>query len=110
MKRRRVFDDGATIVEEVKIEKSEGTKQDKPQRAKRNKSIKVVDVMDTFWGYLIPRINKTKQDEGGECILCGKQTSTSHRKICFECMQEHGENLYTKAREAVENNVDKFFL
>lgn len=72
--------------------------------AKNTTEIKVTDVLDTLAGFTIPRFNLYSESEGkGECILCGKETTYKKRKVCVTCLEEHGEELYAKARNAIEN-------
>lgn len=102
-KRRKIFDDGATVVEEV-VQKSKKPELkvdlDEPKNTVKKK-IKVEDIIETFAGYLPTQANFMPKD-GGECLLCGKETSSSMRKICFNCLQREGEKLFKKAKKSIE--------
>lgn len=66
--------------------------------------IQTLDVLDAMVSYVPPRFSLLKQGEGaGQCVLCGKQTTYYKRKICLDCMEKYGEDLYDKAKEAIEN-------
>lgn len=69
--------------------------------ASTSKKIAVADVFDAFAGYLPPRIN-FMGDEPGQCAICGKATVSDMRKICFDCLQENGKNIYEKAKKAIK--------
>lgn len=102
-KRRKIFDDGATIVEEIvqKPKKPElKVDLDEPRNTVK-KTINVEDIIETFAGYLPTQANFMPRD-GGECLLCGKETSSSMRKICFDCLQSKGQELYRKAKKSIE--------
>lgn len=112
-KRRKIFDDGAATIEEVTVKKNK-----KPElavndgsfmnsRSSLKKTIKVEDIIDTFAGYLPSQANFMPKD-GGECLICGKETTSSMRKICFDCLQRHGDELYNKAKNAIENGNKEF--
>lgn len=112
-KRRKIFDDGAATVEEVTVKKNK-----KPElmvndgspmnsRSPLKKTIKVEDIIDTFAGYLPSQANFMPKD-GGECLICGKETTSSMRKICFDCLQSKGHDLYTKAKKSVEIGDKEF--
>lgn len=68
------------------------------------KAITVGDMLDTLAGYVIPTINlSTGTNEKGECMLCGRETAYSNRKLCIHCMQTYGREYYNKAKQAIEN-------
>lgn len=106
-KRRKIFDDGSTVVEEVSVRNKKkpelNVNVDKPinNRSTEKKTIQVVDVLDTFAGYLPTQANFMPRD-GGECLLCGKETTSSMRKICFDCLQKKGQEIFKKAKKSVE--------
>ncbi len=110
-KRRKIFDDDATVVEEVTVNPKKKPEMNVNSSINRrnvtNKVIKVEDVLDTFAGYLPTQANFMPKD-GGECLICGKETSSSMRKICFDCIQNKGEMLYKDAKKAIENGDKEF--
>lgn len=112
-KRRKIFDDGATVVEEVTVKnkKKPGltVNDGSPINSKNNvkKVIKVEDVIDTFAGYLPSHANFMPKD-GGECLICGKETTSSMRKICFDCLQSKGKEIYQKAKKSIEMGDKEF--
>ncbi len=112
-KRRKIFDDGATVVEEViskpKKKPELNVNVDTPMNSRKivNKVFNVQDILDTFAGYLPSQANFMPKD-GGECLICGKETSSSMRKICFECLQNKGEMIYKNAKRAIEDGDKEF--
>lgn len=109
-RRKKIFDDGATVVEEVITNKKKKFDMDDTPVKIRNtgtKTIQVTDVLDTFAGYLPTKANFMPKD-GGECLICGKETSSSMRKICFDCLQRNGEELYNKAQKSIEIGDKEF--
>ncbi len=112
-KRRKIFDDGATVVEEViskpkkKPELSIDVNKSINNRNIGKKTVTVEDVIDTLAGYLPTQVNFMPKD-GGECLICGKETSSSMRKICFTCLQNKGEILYKNTKKAIENGNKEF--
>lgn len=109
-KRRKIFEGDGTTVEEV-ISTKPRKKPDLSVNAvaARNdtKDIHVDDVLDSFAGYLPASANFMPKDSG-KCVICGKDTSSSMRKLCFDCLQNHAEELYEKALKAIDNG-DKVF-
>ena len=112
-KRRKIYDEDATLVEEVTTNKKKNNlKIDlddniEDQNNSEKKTILVNDVLSAFAGYLPPRANFMDSNPG-ECKICGKDTSSSMRTICFECMIKYGKELYDEAKNAIERNSMSF--
>lgn len=110
-KRRKIFDEGGTTVEEVTVsrnkKKPELMVNDGSPKITVKKTIKVEDIIDTFAGYLPAQANFMPKD-GGECLLCGKETTSSMRKICFDCLKNKGKELYQKAKKSSEMGNKEF--
>lgn len=111
-KRRKVFDDGSTMVESVETKKKNNLKIDlddkvEVQNDNGKKTLFVKDVLSAFAGYLPPRAN-FGDDKPNECQICSKETSSSLRTICFDCMVKHGKKLYEEAKKAIEMNQSNF--
>lgn len=113
-KKRRIYnDDGTMVVESVEVNKKKknldiDTSNNDIRNTMEKKTISVLDVFDSFAGYLPPQANFMPSDNGTNCILCGKQTSSSMRKICFDCMKTKGKELYKKSKKAIENGNKEF--
>lgn len=111
-KRRKIYDNDAVKVDEVTVNKKKNLKidlDDKPvaKSSSVKKTLLVKDVLSAFAGYLPPRANF--MDSGnGECKICGKETSSAMRTICFDCMCEHGKKIYDVAKDAIEKHMDSF--
>lgn len=108
--RKRLFAEGAAaedsmlIVEKKPSEKKkfDGGTEDKEGQ---EKSVRVEDIFDAFAGYLPGQVNFMPRDKG-KCVICGKETMSSMRKICIGCLSNNGRKLYKKAKEAI-NSGDK---
>lgn len=111
-KRRKVFDDGSTVVESVETKKKNSLKIDLDDNVevKSNsgkKTLLVKDIISAFAGYLPPRAN-FGDDKPNECQICGKETSSSIRTICFDCMVKNGKKLYDEAIKSINKQNDSF--
>lgn len=109
-KRRKVYDDGSTMVESVETKKKNNLKidlEDEGKSQNNKKTLFVKDILSAFAGYLPPRAN-FGDNKPNECQICGKETSSSLRTICFDCMVKHGKKLYEEAKKAIEVNQDSF--
>lgn len=109
-KRRKIFDSDGTTVEEVvsvKPKKKPGLEVNTNVDSNEKKNIKVEDVIDSFAGYLPSTVNFMPKDDG-ECLICGQKTTSSMRKICFDCIKKYGEELYAKSKHAAKNHEDDF--
>lgn len=109
-KRRKVYDDGSTVVESVETKKKNNLKidlEDEGKSQSNKKTLFVKDIFSAFAGYLPPRAN-FGDDKPGECQICGKETSSSLRTICFDCMVKHGKSLYDKSKKAIGMNQGNF--
>lgn len=112
-KRRKIFDnDGMTVEETVSVQKKNpklkvNIEETNGENDKAAKVIKVSDVIDTFAGYLPPQASFMNKEEG-ECIICGTKTASSMRKLCFNCLRTHGENLYRQAKRAIAAKKQEF--
>lgn len=107
-KNRTIYDNDGTTIIEGEVEQTTELQATK-QKAMNDESnfpseIQTLDVLDAMVSYVPPRFSLLKQGEGaGQCVLCGKQTTYYKRKICLDCMEKYGEDLYDKAKEAIEN-------
>lgn len=110
-KRRKIYDKDSTVVEISNAEKKNNLRielNDKISTAdSEKKTILVTDILDTFAGYIPPRISFIDSGEG-ECILCGKTTASKMRKVCFDCMKDNSKKLYEKAKNAIEHKETEF--
>lgn len=102
-KRKKIFDNDGVAVEEVVSVNKKNTRlkanlEEYKEPSPSITSLKMEDVLDSFAGYLPAQVNFMTRD-GGQCLICGKETSSSMRKICFECLQKNGEKIYKKAKE-----------
>lgn len=116
-KKRKIFDDDATVVEVVEVDKRNEPTVPIVRRAamkSESKTVKVTDVLDTFAGYLpsqaafTERTNRTEGTNRGECVLCGKETTNELRKVCFDCLKTHSMELHHEAVDTMLNGKTEF--
>lgn len=109
--RRIIYDNDATLVEETVTPKEEfSVKRNAKNSPIINKEIQVMDVLDSFAGYLVPRLEIESEEEPGTCSICGGLTSKKLRKICFNCMQKYKDELYSGFKNAINQKEDSFRL
>lgn len=105
MRKKKVFDDGATLIESVEQTTAETTAKKKIARRTVKKSTTKIDVCDIItatFSYLPTRMTIMENTgEKGQCVLCGKETTNPMRKICFECYMERAKELYDKSKDAI---------
>lgn len=104
MKKHKIFDDDAVVVEKVEVEKKDEPVAEK-ETMKANvepNTIMVEDVLDSFAGYLPNRLGSLVIPGDGECMICGAHTISPMRKVCVDCMVKYGEKLYNKAKHMLE--------
>lgn len=106
-KRRKIFDEDATFVEEVEVITSPQNKPNQDETTHNRKELSAADILDTFAGYLPVQANFMPAD-GGQCLICGQQTSGSMRKLCFDCLKSNGKELYRKAKKSLESGDNDF--
>lgn len=115
-KRRKIFDDDATMVEAIEVEKKEEAVPPIVRRAAKMAvkpepiTVKVIDVLDAFAGYLPSQAAFNESEGKGTCILCGKETTTSLRKICFDCLKQRAMELHHEAVSALSDRKTEFEL
>lgn len=77
--------------------------------AKNSISINVEDVLKMLAGYQIsPHNIANLKEKSGKCIICGFDTNSEMRNICFDCHGKHIKNIYDLAIKALEENKDSF--
>lgn len=110
--RRIIYNDDATIVEESITPKEEVSfvRESSYPRTESTKQLKVHDVVDSFAGYLVPRLEISSSDEKSPCVICGGETSKGIRKICFDCMLKYRSELYNGLKQAIEDGKETFEL
>ena len=59
------------------------------------KSIEVSaeDLIGTLYTYASSPLKKGKFNQRGKCLLCGAETAAVERKICWECINKHRDEL-----------------
>lgn len=77
--------------------------------AKNSISINVEDVLKMLAGYQIsPHNIASLKEMSGKCIICGSNTNSEMRNICFDCHGKHIKNIYDLAIKAIKENKDSF--
>ena len=58
-----------------------------------NYQVSATDLIATLYTYAPSPIKKGNFKQAGKCLLCGVSTAAVERKICWECLQEHRDDL-----------------
>ena len=63
------------------------------ETAKTNYQVSATDLIDTLYTYAPSPVKKGNFKQAGKCLLCGVPTAAAERKICWECLQKHRDEL-----------------
>lgn len=110
-KKRKIYDEDNVEIEVTPAseqlavsEEAEVFKTSSKTNKKKNATISVGDVFDAFASYINPKFSVIEANTGsGKCVICGKDTAYSIRKICVDCMETYSEQIYEKAKDAIAN-------
>ena len=61
--------------------------------AKPNYQVSATDLIATLYTYAPSPVKKGNFKQTGKCMLCGVPTAAVERKICWECLQKHRDEL-----------------
>lgn len=110
---RKIYDDGAVMVEQTYADDSATVVSKKMRSApvSENKTINVTDVFETYAGYIPQRFGMNDgAEDNGECIICGAKTQYPLRKICVPCLEKYGKEIFEKCKESIESGESYFEL
>ena len=51
------------------------------------------DLIGTLYTYASSPLKKGNFNQRGKCLLCGFETAAADRKICWECINKHRDEL-----------------
>lgn len=72
--------------------------------SRASNTVEMTDIFDTLVSYSPNRWFANEKDmSAGTCAVCGKETKSSIRKICGDCMDKYQAVIYQKAKEALAN-------
>ena len=60
---------------------------------KNKYEISAGDLIGTLYIYASSPLKKGNFKNGGKCLLCGTETAAVERKICWECINKHRDEL-----------------
>lgn len=60
---------------------------------KPNHEISAQDLIATLYTYAPSPVKKGNFKQAGKCLICGVPTAAVERKICWECLQKHRDEL-----------------
>ena len=63
------------------------------ETAKTNYQVSATDLIATLYTYAPSPVKKGNFKNGGKCLLCGVPTAAVERKICWECINKHRDEL-----------------
>ena len=82
------------------------TKKERKQREKHVESeqedwkeeakcieVSAEDLIGTLYTYASSPLKKGNFKNGGKCLLCGTPTAAVERKICWECINKHRDEI-----------------
>jgi len=75
--------------EEVELE----AESVKPSTGKKKYEVSASDLIGTLYTYASSPLKKGNFKNGGKCLLCGTGTAAVERKICWECINKHRDEL-----------------
>ena len=90
--------------ESVVVTKKERKQREKPEEVelevesvkpsgKHKYEVSASDLIGTLYTYAISPLKKGNFKSGGKCLLCGTGTAAVERKICWECINKHRDEL-----------------
>ena len=60
-----------------------------------NYQVSATDLIATLYTYAPSPVKKGNFKQAGKCLLCGVSTAAAERKICWECLQKHRDDIVT---------------
>jgi len=64
--------------------------------SKHKYEVSASDLIGTLYTYASSPLKKGNFKNGGKCLLCGTGTAAVERKICWECINKHRDELTVK--------------
>jgi hypothetical protein len=61
-----------------------------------NYQVSATDLIATLYTYAPSPVKKGNFKQAGKCLLCGVPTAAVERKICWECLQKHRDDIVTR--------------
>ena len=61
--------------------------------SKKKYEVSASDLIGTLYTYASSPLKKGNFKNGGKCLLCGTPTAAVERKICWECINKHRDEL-----------------
>lgn len=74
---------------EVELE----TESVKPSASKHKYEVSAEDLIETLYTYASSPLKKGNFKNAGKCLLCGTPTAAVERKICWECINKHRDEI-----------------
>ena len=93
--------------ESVVVTKKERKPREKPEEVeleaesvkpsgKHKYEVSASDLIGTLYTYASSPLKKGNFNQRGKCLLCGTGTAAAERKICWECINKHRDELVVK--------------
>lgn len=90
--------------ESVVVTKKERKQREKPEEVeleaesvkpsgKHKYEVSASDLIGTLYTYATSPLKKGNFKNAGKCLLCGNGTAAVERKICWECINKHRDEL-----------------
>lgn len=68
----------------------------KPSSGKKKYEVSATDLIATLYTYAPSPVKKGNFNGKGKCVICGVPTAAVERKICWECLQKHRDDIVTR--------------
>lgn len=106
--KKKIYDNDSIVLE---VSESVKVEETPTETVSEDKAVTMTteQAFDALAGYSLPRLEMVEHGVG-ECIICGQETNSPMRCVCFECMKEHGLSIYRKAKEASKKAKKTFTI
>ena len=91
-----VADEATVVTKRGRKAKEEAVEVDAVEEtAKPNYQVSATELIATLYTYAPSPVKKGNFKQAGKCLLCGVPTAAVERKICWECLQKHRDEIVT---------------
>ena len=87
-----VTEESVVVTKKGRKPKAEAVETGEPTVA-AEMCVSATDLIATLYTYAPSPVKKGNFKQAGKCLVCGVQTAAVERKICWECLQKHRDEL-----------------
>jgi hypothetical protein len=94
----QTFEENVVTEESVVVTKRGRKPKDEAveETVNSNYQVSATDLIATLYTYAPSPVKKGNFKQAGKCLLCGVPTAAVERKICWECLQKHRDDIVTR--------------